>query len=244
MAKTDAVDIFMQLANARQLRLEDLEADIASMIKNGFVVSDWRADPLLQAMQSKSPEELLTEAKKKQLVAVIVGAMDGDGDGRLAQSEVLAYYKIFHPRCTGWEEVDPEVAMAAGVSRRAAINIFMDLSKGKDVDDLELELAELKAEGMQVGFGGGAEASDEGDEGDKADPTTKQGGANLAGRNKGKREVENVVVLARKLELVASMVGGLDDDNDGHITSSEIMRYYKVFHSCSILGILSIYGNN
>ena len=36
------------------------------------------------------------------------------------------------------------------------------------------------------------------------------------------------MTLARKLELVAQIVGGMDGDGDGCITQEEVMRYYKV----------------
>ena len=35
-------------------------------------------DPLFEDIAAKTPEELAADAKKKQLVALIVGAMDGD----------------------------------------------------------------------------------------------------------------------------------------------------------------------
>ena len=53
---------------------------------------------MFHQIEEKSPEEVAEEAKKKQLVAVIVAGLDGDNDGFITQAEVLKYYQVFHPK--------------------------------------------------------------------------------------------------------------------------------------------------
>jgi len=223
MNQQDAIEIFLTLANKRQLRLQDLEADVDNMKKSGFVIPEWHEDPMFDKIEEKSAEEVAIDAQKKQLVAVIVGAMDADKDGKIGQDEVLRYYQVFHSKCKSWEEVDPDIAMAAGRSRRDAINVFMETAQGKSVEDLELEVAEMKAEGMKVGFSGASGQDEADDEGEQNTPPA----------HSVPDEVADVMALARKLELVAQIVGSMDGDGDGNITQEEVMRYYKVFMSCT-----------
>lgn len=99
----------------RALLIEDLEEKLLQLASAGFKIPVEQAVP--EAFDSDrvlSAQEIKLLAQKRQMIATIVVSMDGDRDGTITEAEVLRFQQVFDEDVTKFEDVDKELAEAAG----------------------------------------------------------------------------------------------------------------------------------
>ena len=103
--KQEAIELFHDIANQRELSLDDLEKDVNEIAADGLLVPT-----------------------RRKYVEAIIGGMDGDGDGGMSRDEVLRYYQVFDEYCMRFDDVDPGLKQAAGMQKEDAVEIFLQLA--------------------------------------------------------------------------------------------------------------------
>jgi len=135
--------------------------------------------------------------------------MDGDEDGTITKDEILRVYQVFEPTCTEFEYVDPGLKQAAGQSRDVATEILYETvtERALLIEDLEDRLLQLASAGFRIPVETAVpEAFDE-----------------------RVLSAEEIKQLAKKRQMIATIVVSMDGDRDGTITEREVLRFQQVF---------------